>query len=79
MQIAAIPHGKCITYQQLAELAGFPKGARAVGMACGANPLPVIIPCHRVVAKNGLGGFGGGITLKKSLLALEHAGNCYDQ
>ncbi len=43
-------------------------------MACGANPVAVIIPCHRVVAVNGLGGFAGGVAIKKALLALEHTG-----
>lgn len=69
--IQSIPYGTTITYQKLAELAGSPKGARAAGMACGANPLAVIIPCHRVLAVNGLGGYGGGIHIKKALLALE--------
>ena len=69
--ISAIPYGSCITYQKLAELAGSPKGVRAAGTACGANPLSLIIPCHRVVAQNGLGGFAGGLAVKKSLLALE--------
>jgi len=72
--IGAIPYGRCITYQKLAELAGSPKGSRAAAQACGANPMSVIIPCHRVVAVNGLGGFAGGIAVKKALLALEHAG-----
>ncbi|MFC1844480.1 methylated-DNA--[protein]-cysteine S-methyltransferase [Thermodesulfobacteriota bacterium] len=76
-QISAIPYGSCITYQGLAELAGSPRAARAAGTACGANPLPIIIPCHRVVAQNGLGGFGGGLDIKKSLLSLENAwSNC---
>ena len=75
--ISAIPYGSCITYKRLAELAGSYKGARAVGMACGANPLVLIIPCHRVVAQNGLGGFAGGVAIKKSLLALEHTENKY--
>jgi methylated-DNA-[protein]-cysteine S-methyltransferase len=48
-----------------------PDGAQAVGMACGANPIPLIIPCHRVVAANGLGGFSGGIDRKRWLLDLE--------
>lgn len=75
--ISAIPYGSCITYKKLAELAGSPKAVRAAGTACGANPLPIIIPCHRVVAKNGLGGFGGGLDMKKFLLNLEQAGtNC---
>ncbi len=73
--LSAVPYGSRITYQRLAELAGSPKGARAVGTACGANPLVLIIPCHRVVAQNGLGGFAGGLDIKKSLLTLEHAGN----
>lgn len=73
--ISAIPYGETFTYQRLAESAGSPKGARAAGTACGANPLPIIIPCHRVVAVNGIGGFGGGVAVKRSLLALEHADN----
>ncbi len=71
--ISAISYGSCITYQRLAELAGSHKGARAAGVACGANPLALIIPCHRVIAQNSLGGFAGGLGIKKSLLALEHA------
>ena len=74
-QISAIPYGSCITYRKLAELAGSPEGARAAGMACGANPLALIIPCHRVTASNGPGGFAGGLAIKKSLLALEHTGS----
>jgi len=69
--ISAIPYGSCITYRSLAESAGSHKAARAVGMACGTNPLSLIIPCHRVIAQNGLGGFAGGVGIKKSLLALE--------
>ena len=72
--ISAIPYGSSITYKRLAELAGSHKGARAAGMACGTNPLVLIIPCHRVIAQNGLGGFAGGVRIKKSLLSLEHAG-----
>ena len=71
--ISAIPYGSRITYQKLAELAGSRKGARAAGMACGANPLALIIPCHRVIAQNSLGGFAGGVAIKRSLLALELA------
>ena len=69
--IGKILYGGCITYKTLAELAGSPGGARAVGMACGANPLALIIPCHRVVAVNGLGGFAGGVAIKEALLTLE--------
>jgi O-6-methylguanine DNA methyltransferase len=72
--ISAIPYGSCITYQRLAESAGSHKGARAAGLACGANPLALIIPCHRVIAQNGLGGYAGGLAIKESLLALEHTG-----
>jgi len=75
--ISAIPYGSCITYQRLAELSGSPEGARAAGTACGKNPLSLIIPCHRVIAQNGPGGFAGGLAIKKSLLNLERAGsNC---
>ena len=71
--IGAIPYGSCITYQKLTELAGSPMGARAAGMACGANPVGLIIPCHRVIAVNGLGGFAGGLAIKKALLGLERS------
>lgn len=68
-----IPYGKTITYKNIAEKLGNPKLARAVGNAMKANRLPFIIPCHRVVAENGLGGYAGkeGITTKKKLLLLE--------
>ena len=69
----AIPYGSDITYQGLAKLAGSPKGSRAVGMACGANQIALMIPCHRVVAVNGLGGFAGGVNIKKDLLAHEQS------
>lgn len=72
--IAAIPYGSYVTYQRLAQLAGSPGGARAVGLACGANPVAVIIPCHRVVAVGGPGGFAGGVAIKEALLALEQTG-----
>jgi len=72
--IRAIPYGSKITYRELAELAGSPKGSRAAGTACGANPLAVVIPCHRVVAQNGLGAFAGGVHIKSALLALEQTG-----
>ena len=67
-----IPYGKTISYLELAHTAGFPKAYRAAGTACGKNPVPIIIPCHRVIAQNGtLGGFSGDINIKKFLLALE--------
>ena len=74
--ISAIPYGCSITYKRLAELAGSPKAVRAAGTACGANPLALIIPCHRVVAQKGLGGFAGGLAAKKSLLNLEYSKDC---
>ena len=61
-----------MTYKQVAEKIGAPNAFRAVGSACGANELPIIIPCHRVVASNGgLGGFSNGLKLKRFLLRLE--------
>lgn len=73
--IAAIPLGKTATYGQLAKQIG--SGPRAVANACGANNLPLIIPCHRVVAKNGIGGFmqgkENGLLIKRWLLAHEGA------
>jgi methylated-DNA-[protein]-cysteine S-methyltransferase len=67
-----IPYGETISYAELAKRAGNPKAARAVGSANGANPIPIVIPCHRVIAANGtLGGFGGGLPTKEKLLALE--------
>jgi methylated-DNA-[protein]-cysteine S-methyltransferase len=67
-----IPYGETRSYRDIAEDVGRPKAVRAVGAANGRNPLPVIIPCHRVIGANGsLTGFGGGITTKKYLLDLE--------
>lgn len=72
-EIKKIPRGKTRTYGEIAAAIGRPKAVRAVGTACGANPLPVFIPCHRVVAKHGLGGFGSGIPWKVFLLKMEGA------
>ena len=66
-----IPSGKTLSYAAVARAIGSPKAVRAVGGACGANPIPVLVPCHRVVASNGLGGFGGGLDWKRRLLARE--------
>ena len=73
--IARIPFGGTLTYGDVAALIGHPGAARAVGTACGKNPVNLIVPCHRVVASQGLGGFGGrtGLVLKKRLLQLEKA------
>jgi len=67
------PYGHVVTYGELARRSGCPGGARAVGQAMARNPLPLVVPCHRVVAANGLGGYGGGLPLKRRLLALEGA------
>lgn len=70
--VAAVPYGKTRTYGEIACAVGRPAAARAVGAANGANPLPVIIPCHRLIGANGdLTGYGGGIEIKRQLLALE--------
>lgn len=67
-----IPYGTCITYGELAVRIGDPKACRAVGMANGRNPLPVIIPCHRVIGSGGkLTGYTGGLEIKTKLLQVE--------
>jgi O-6-methylguanine DNA methyltransferase len=67
-----IPAGRTKSYGEVAEAIGSPKATRAVGAACGANPIPVIIPCHRVLAAHGrIGGFSGGAGWKERLLARE--------
>ena len=67
-----IPYGKTFSYKQVAEAVGNPKASRAVGMANNRNPIPLFIPCHRVIGSNGkLVGFAGGLDLKESLLKLE--------
>lgn len=69
---SGVPYGTVIGYGELAARVGRPEGAQAVGAAMGANPLPVVVPCHRVVESDGgLGGFGGGLETKRQLLALE--------
>lgn len=69
--IATIPFGETATYAEVAGIAGSPLAFRACGQACGANRIMLFIPCHRVVASTGLGGFGHSLDLKKRLLALE--------
>jgi O-6-methylguanine DNA methyltransferase len=66
-----IPYGKTATYSQIAELIGHKQSYRAVGTACGSNPIPIIIPCHRVVGSSGPGGYLGGFEMKRRLLAIE--------
>jgi methylated-DNA-[protein]-cysteine S-methyltransferase len=70
-ELLRIPYGERITYGELAFRIGRPRAARAVGQALAENPLPILIPCHRVVGKRGLGGFGPGLGWKKRLLELE--------
>ena len=69
--LAEIPYGEVRTYAEVAAAIGRPLAARAVGNANHHNPWPVVVPCHRVVAASGLGGYGGGDSLKRYLLALE--------
>jgi methylated-DNA-[protein]-cysteine S-methyltransferase len=69
--LLTVPYGKVTTYGELAEKVGKPGAARAVGNAVGVNPLPIVVPCHRVVASDGLGGYTGGIDIKKVLLGVE--------
>lgn len=72
LEISKIPRGTTISYKELARKIGNAKAVRAVANACGANPLPIIIPCHRVIASNGtIGGFSLDIELKRKLLKFE--------
>lgn len=66
-----IPYGRTVTYKELAEKIGKPKSSQAVGNALAKNPLPILLPCHRVLSESGLGGYKGGPTLKKKLLKME--------
>lgn len=68
-----IPYGETRTYAQVARSIGRPRAVRAVGGASGKNPVPLLVPCHRIVAQGGLGGFSGGLHHKRRLLALEGA------
>ena len=68
-----IPYGQTRTYADVARAIGRPSAVRAVGGANGKNPVPLLVPCHRIVARNGIGGFTGGLHHKRRLLALEGA------
>ena len=71
-ELLKIPYGEIRSYKQVAESAGNPKASRAVGLANNRNPIPILIPCHRVIGTNGsLVGYGGGLEIKKFLLDLE--------
>ena len=67
-----IPYGKTVSYKEIAEMIGQPGASRAIGTACGKNPIPIIIPCHRIISSDGsLGGYSGGLDIKKTLLGIE--------
>jgi methylated-DNA-[protein]-cysteine S-methyltransferase len=71
-RLCEIPYGETISYGELARRLGNPNASRAVGLANGANPIPIVIPCHRVIGSDGkLTGYGGGLPIKEKLLALE--------
>lgn len=71
-ELLKIPYGETISYGDLARRIGNPNASRAVGLANGTNPIPIVIPCHRVIGSNGkLTGYGGGLPIKEKLLALE--------
>jgi methylated-DNA-[protein]-cysteine S-methyltransferase len=71
---AHIPYGQTRSYSEMAKRAGSPRAVRATGSALGSNPLPIVVPCHRVLRRGGaLGGYGGGIEMKRTLLELEGA------
>lgn len=76
LETLRIPRGKTVTYEELARRAGHPGASRAVGNALNKNPLPIIIPCHRVVGKKDIGGYALGIKMKKKLLEFEQSCNC---
>lgn len=72
--IARIPYGQTRSYTQVAAIAGNRRAVRAAGTACGSNPIPIVVPCHRVLRSGGaLGGYGGGLPMKLALLQLEGA------
>jgi methylated-DNA-[protein]-cysteine S-methyltransferase len=71
-ELPQIPYGEVISYGELARRIGKPQASRAVGAANGANPIPIVLPCHRVIGSNGkLTGYGGGLPIKEALLRLE--------
>jgi methylated-DNA-[protein]-cysteine S-methyltransferase len=73
-ELRKIPFGRTASYGEIARRVGNPKASRAVGMANSKNPIPIIVPCHRVIGKDGsLTGFGGGLEVKKQLLRLENS------
>lgn len=74
-ELTKIPFGSTVSYKELAQRTGLPKGARAIGMANNKNPLPIIVPCHRVIGADGnLIGYAGGLDTKRKLLEIEGLG-----
>ena len=74
LAVSEIPCGQTASYKEIAEKINNPKAVRAVGSANANNPIPILIPCHRVIAQNGsMGGYGGGLIMKRKLLELEGA------
>lgn len=70
--VAAIPYGATLSYAEVAAEAGSPRAHRAAGTACATNPIPIVIPCHRVLRSDGgIGGYGGGLEMKRALLKME--------
>ena len=73
--IDRIPYGGTRNYTEIARSAGNERAVRAAGTACGSNPIPIVVPCHRVLRSSGsLGGYGGGLPMKEALLRMEGAG-----
>ena len=71
---ASVPAGQVVSYGEIARRIGQPTGSRAVGQALGRNPMPIVLPCHRVIAAGGkIGGYGGGLRMKRTLLRIEGA------
>lgn len=70
-EMMKIPYGEVKSYGEIALVAGYPRAARAVGTVCRNNKYPIIIPCHRVVGSNGLGGYAFGLAMKRELLKIE--------
>jgi methylated-DNA-[protein]-cysteine S-methyltransferase len=71
-ELRKVPRGETISYGELARRSGNPRAARAVGTAMATNPVPIIVPCHRVIRSDGsIGGFGGGLAMKQRMLELE--------
>lgn len=73
VELGAVGYGEVLSYTGLATRLRSPRSARAVANALGANPLPIVIPCHRILATDGIGGYAGGVDKKRILLALEAA------